>query len=241
MANGVVHFEIIGADGPALEKFYADLFEWHVQSIPGNYGLVDTHGGGGINGGIGTAQEGEGYVIFYVEVPDPQATLDAAVQLGGSPLVPVMDMGMVVFAQFADPQGNRIGLVKEGEGPGPSTGDGAQVNWFEILGPDPAALVSFYTELFGWSTDSTPSGEGFVYYEMDASGKGIPGGIGSTPDGKPHTNVYAEVDDPQKYLDRAQSLGGQVAMPVNEVSDGTTIALLTDPQGLVFGVYRTHD
>ena len=24
MANGVVHFEIIGADGPALEKFYVD-------------------------------------------------------------------------------------------------------------------------------------------------------------------------------------------------------------------------
>src|SRR5205823_13085855 len=96
MANGVVHFEIIGADGPALEKFYADVFGWHIQSIPGsNYALVDTHGGGGINGGIGTAQEGGGYVTFYVEVPDTQLALDRAVELGGERRVPVMDMGVV--------------------------------------------------------------------------------------------------------------------------------------------------
>jgi predicted enzyme related to lactoylglutathione lyase len=241
MANGVVHFEIIGTDGPALEKFYADVFGWHIQSIPGsNYGLVDTHAGGGINGGIGTAQEGQGYVTFYVEVPDPQQVLDQVAELGGSPTVPVMDMGTVVFAQFTDPQGNRIGLVKEGEGPGPSQGDGARVDWFEILGPDPAALVSFYGELFGWTTHSTPGGEGMIYYEMDAVGKGIPGGIGSSPDERTRTNVYAFVDDPQALLDRAESMGGTIAMPVTELSDGTRIGQFADPQGLVFGIYHTQ-
>lgn len=65
MGNAVVHFEVNGTDGPALEKFYGELFGWHVQSQPEmNYGIIDTHAGAGINGGIGTSQEGRGFVTF---------------------------------------------------------------------------------------------------------------------------------------------------------------------------------
>ena len=52
-------------------------------------------------------------MTFYVEVADPQACLNQAEQLGGKTIMPVTEIpDMVTMAQFADPQGNVIGLVK---------------------------------------------------------------------------------------------------------------------------------
>lgn len=93
MGSPVVHFEVMGTDGPALEAFYAELFGWGVQSMPQmNYGVVDTQAGSGINGGIGTSQAGGGSVLFYVEVADPQATLDQLESRGGKTVAPVMEI-----------------------------------------------------------------------------------------------------------------------------------------------------
>ena len=112
MGQPVVHFEIHG--GEQLNKFYADLFDWHVDSNnPMNYGMVDTHGGkDGINGGI--APDDEKWVTIYVQVDDLQAALDKAEQLGAKTIMPPSDIpgGNVSLALFADPEGNRIGLVK---------------------------------------------------------------------------------------------------------------------------------
>ena len=41
-----------------------------------------------------------------------QGALDKAVDLGGSVVMPVTDMGMVTIGLFADPEGNVIGIVK---------------------------------------------------------------------------------------------------------------------------------
>jgi predicted enzyme related to lactoylglutathione lyase len=51
-------------------------------------------------------------VVFYMEVPDPQVTLDQVVAAGGVVVVPVTDMGMVTYALFADPEGHVLGIVK---------------------------------------------------------------------------------------------------------------------------------
>src|SRR6184192_3957386 len=70
----------------------------------------------GIGGGIGQAQEGDGYVTVYAEVDDPQAYLDKAEQLGGQTVVPVTEMEMVTFALFTDPEGHLFGIVKARDG-----------------------------------------------------------------------------------------------------------------------------
>lgn len=243
MGNPVVHFEIVGSDGPALEKFYAEVFGWHVQSMPEmSYGLVDTHASGaGINGGIGTSQEpGKQYVTVYVEAPDIQAMLDTAVSLGGTVVQPVMEIpGVVTLAFFADPAGNGVGLVQGTGAPEeqmpPSKGDGAPVEWFEIMGPDGHALRKFYGDLFGWTFTVDP---GFDYGEVDtAAGRGIAGGVGTHPQGTAATTVYAKVDDLAEYLKRAENLGGKTIMESMSVGDNTTIALFSDPQGNLFGLY----
>ena len=115
MGQPIVHFEIMGKNAISLQKFYAELFSWKVgQAIPdmGFYGLVDG-GSRGLAGGIGQEPDGARRVTVYVQVPDLQATLDQAVAMGGTVATPPMEIpGVVTMAQFADPDGNVIGLVK---------------------------------------------------------------------------------------------------------------------------------
>lgn len=115
MGQPVVHFEIIGKDSKRLQEFYSKLFDWHIDaSNPMNYGIVDTHGEGGIGGGIGESNE-ESRVTFYIQVDDPQGYMNRIEAMGGKTIVPVTEIpDMVTFAQFSDPEGNVVGLVKEG-------------------------------------------------------------------------------------------------------------------------------
>lgn len=112
MGKPVVHFEVLGKDGDKLQQFYGDLFDWKITADnPMNYGLVDTQSTEGIAGGVGENPEGAG-VTFFVQVEDLQDSLDKAERLGGRTLVPPTDLGMVELAFFADPENNRIGLLK---------------------------------------------------------------------------------------------------------------------------------
>lgn len=239
MGNPVVHFDIMGSDGPALEKFYAELFGWHVQSMPEmDYGLIDTHAGAGINGGIGEDKEsGMMGVSVYIEAPDLQAVLDRVEKAGGKTTQPVMEIpGVVTLAMFTDPQGNNIGLVKgEGEDPGVSGGDGAAVTWFEILGTDALALHTFYGDVFGWTFPSVHAESGNYGHVDTGAGRGISGGIG-TSHGEPVVTVYATVEDLAKSLERAESLGGKTVLQPMAIGEGSSIAAFRDPQGNLFGL-----
>jgi predicted enzyme related to lactoylglutathione lyase len=112
MTNPVTHFEIMGKDSVALQKFYADVFGWKLAppiKEMGNYSLFDNEGKG-IGGGIG---EGDARVTVYIEVDDPQAYLDKAVEAGAKMLMEVSQIAPdTTIALFADPQGNMTGLFK---------------------------------------------------------------------------------------------------------------------------------
>lgn len=115
MGAPIVHFEINVKDGKRAQEFYRNLFNWNIRADnPMNYGLVNTGSKRGIQGGIGQLDEnGSPYVAFYIEVDDPQAYLDKVTSMGGRTIMPVTEIpSMVTFAQFADPEGNIIGLVK---------------------------------------------------------------------------------------------------------------------------------
>jgi len=113
MANPITWWEVYGKDGKKLQKFYADLFGWQVDtSNPMNYGMVDTHDSKGIDGGIAESDQGA-QVMIYVEVDDIQAYLDKAMQMGGRLVVPATVIpDQLTYAQFADIEGNVIGLIK---------------------------------------------------------------------------------------------------------------------------------
>jgi uncharacterized protein len=115
MANPVTWFEVTGKDGKKLQDFYSEVFGWKIDaSNPMQYGMVD-NAGEGIGGGISAGDGGSTGVIFYIEVDDPQAYLNKVESNGGKTVMPVTEIpGMVIFAQFADPEGNKVGITKAG-------------------------------------------------------------------------------------------------------------------------------
>jgi uncharacterized protein len=119
MGQPVLHFEVIGKDAAKLQSYYSELFGWEIDANnPMNYGIIQRYtdgDGAGIGGGIGPAMEGggDGYVTFYVAVPDVEAALVKAESLGGKRLFGPMDVpGGPTIGQFADPEGHLIGLLK---------------------------------------------------------------------------------------------------------------------------------
>lgn len=118
MGAPVVHFEVNGNDLKVLTEFYSNLFGWEVhEAMPGQYGLVHTNAGRGIDGGIGAGSTSS--VIFYIEVDDPQAALEQAERLGGKIVRQVEEVpNMVTFGLFSDPEGHVLGVVKSEEASG---------------------------------------------------------------------------------------------------------------------------
>ncbi len=109
------------------------------------------------------------------------------------------------------------------------------VAWFEVTGPDGAALQRFYAELFGWKIDAdNPMNYGMV----EAQEGGIPGGVGPSQDGTAHVTFYVSVPDLQAVLDKADALGGRAVMGPMEVPGGPTLAYFTDPAGNNIGIMK---
>ena len=233
MTNPVVHFEVGSADHQRLVAFYGDLFGWGLREVSEGYTLIDTRGGGGLNGGVGRSNTGEPWATFYVEVDDLQATLKRAEALGGRTVLEVTELPGMGFAMFDDPDGLLVGLVRAGGaqdemyGP-PSAGEEAAVDWFEVLGSDAGRSQAFYRELFGWEV---PGG---AYGQVSA---GIGGGIGAGGEARWAT-VYASVADVEAALARAEALGGTRVYGPRAVDDHTETGAFRDPAGNLFGVYR---
>ena len=116
MGRPVAFFEVVSAEPERARNFYGELFDWHIEGSPetDGYALVDTGAGEtAVSGGIGPSQApGDTGVKIYVRVDDLDAYLARAKELGGTPLVPPMDLpgdyGRIAI--FADPDGNPVGL-----------------------------------------------------------------------------------------------------------------------------------
>jgi uncharacterized protein len=114
MANHVIHFEVVGKDGPALQRFYGDVFGWKIDTNnPGGYGMIAAPGGEGIGGGVGATPDGSaGHVTFYVHSDDPTAILRRVVELGGKVIMPLTEIAPeTTIGLFADPEGHIVGLM----------------------------------------------------------------------------------------------------------------------------------
>lgn len=124
MPQPVVHFEIIGQDPNRLRGYYGDLFGWEFDtpspvaeevSDPDGYGFLDLvtgPDGSGIRGGIGGGRGFASHAVFYVSVPDVEAALQRAEQLGGTRVMgPVTSPSGLVVGHFTDPEGTLIGVA----------------------------------------------------------------------------------------------------------------------------------
>ena len=256
MGNPVVHFEIAGPDGPALQQYYRDLFGWDVQvqgPEMGNYGVVMWMEGG-IGGGImATTDEMpvRNYVTFYIQVDDLQAALDKVAGVGGSTVMPPMEIAPEVgsMAMFADPAHNAIGLYSmptQMNGEMPPKSDAPPVVHFELGGSDAQVLEDFYTTMFDWKVNPVEMPDGGVYRliqgEPDSyGGNGIGGGIFQHVEGMPPNapGLAVAVDDLQAYLDKAVGLGGTALMQPMDIPGGFgSLAIFNDIAGNRISLFK---
>lgn len=110
------------------------------------------------------------------------------------------------------------------------------VHW-EVGAKDGQKLSSFFRDLFDWHVEEiqgkTP------YFMFDTHGEsGINGGIAPVEE-HPGVIFYVEVDDPDKYLQKAEGLGGKTIMPTTEMPM-VTVALFADPEGHAVGLVKAQ-
>lgn len=111
MAAPIVYFEVAGPDAAQLRAFYAEVFDWQLgadQAIPAARR-------GGPRGGI---RQDPPATLFYVGVPDIDATIATITARGGGVVLPrTVVPGVVTFALVRDPAGNVVGLAEDGSYP----------------------------------------------------------------------------------------------------------------------------
>ena len=110
----IIHFEVVGKDQKALQDYYSQLFGWKINTDnPGGYGMTDPAATGIVIGVGGTPDGSAGHVTGYITVPDIDATLAKATDLGGRVIMPKFEPGGgAVLALVADPEGHVIGLTQ---------------------------------------------------------------------------------------------------------------------------------
>lgn len=107
--------DITATDVVAARAFYEQLFGWRLQLIEAlNYSLVEPDKDT-LPGGIGQADATRpAGVVTYFSVPDLEASLARAEELGGKTAVPPWEVpGLGRMAVFLDLDGNRIGLWQD--------------------------------------------------------------------------------------------------------------------------------
>ena len=110
------------------------------------------------------------------------------------------------------------------------------VQW-QIVAKEPEALTRFYASLFGWKVN-TDNALGYRVVDT-GSPRGIGGGVWpSPPEGHNLVQLFVEVDDIDAYITKATAMGASVVVPKSELPDGDALAIVLDPTGLSFGLYR---
>jgi predicted enzyme related to lactoylglutathione lyase len=109
----------------------------------------------------------------------------------------------------------------------------AIVHW-EIQAQDAKKVQRFYGDLFGWSIDAAnPMNYGMVSSQGE---DGINGGIGGSMNGaRSRVLVYANVDDINETLAKAEQLGARTIMPRTDLGM-VIMGIFEDVEGNHFGL-----
>lgn len=107
---------------------------------------------------------------------------------------------------------------------------------FEIMTNQPEQSRKFYASIFDWKFDdaSMPG------YTIISPGAEPNGGLFQAPPGTPGPcmNVYFMVIDVDGTLAKAVKGGATTLVPASDIPNVGRYALLADPEGIVFGLFK---
>jgi hypothetical protein len=248
-----VWFDLMAPDVEAAKAFYPAVMGWGTQiwEAPGMSYTMWTAGERPLGGFMpmppdAVAGGAHPHWLAYVSVPDTDATVARAGELGAKIMVPPTDIPTVGrFAVIADPQGATIapftpapGSMGPPEGP-PAVGD---FSWHELATSDYEAAFAFYSELFGWEKVSQfDMGPDLGIYQLYGRGGAPLGGMytkNAHMPGPPAWLHYARVADVNAVVEPVRQHGGQILNGPMEVPGGDWILMVLDNQGAPFAVHQ---
>ena len=130
--------------------------------------------------------------------------------------------------------------------------------WVDASEPDPDAAIEFYGSLFDWEFEglTPPSSEDKYLLArhksrgssiFDTSGETRTGDVAavrSIPEGAPPTamwNTYFWVDSADEAASKVRDTGGGVVTEPFDFMDACRMAVCTDPEGALFGVWEAKE
>jgi uncharacterized protein len=246
-----VWHELRTTDAKGAEQFYTHVVGWQPKGSGDPGGLPYTLLSVGdlntaglmqitpemIQGGMKPAWVG------FIGVDDVDAYATRIEQAGGKLQCPPQDIPTVGrFASVQDPQGAAFLLFKgslDYGPPRPPAGTPGTVGWNELSANDEKAAWPFYSDIFGWTVDSTMDMGPNGVYRIFKNG-GPPMGAMMTRDPKnspvPFWLFYFNVEDIDQAANRVKEKNGQVLMGPHQVPGDQWILLGLDPQGATFSL-----
>jgi predicted enzyme related to lactoylglutathione lyase len=111
-------------------------------------------------------------------------------------------------------------------------------SWVDLMTSDVGKAKDFYTSLMDWTSEDSGAEYG-NYITFLSDGHKVAGMMANPGTGAPDGwNTYLSTENAQATVDAATAAGGSVLMPVMEVPEQGSMAMLADPAGAVFGIWQ---
>lgn len=248
ITNKPAWVDLSSSDPEGSRAFYAKLFGWQIDVSPdpqyGGYARA-TIGGKDVAGIAPSQTPGQPTAwVLYIGTSDAEDLAKKVQSAGGTVVAAPFDVGdQGRMAVFQDPSGAFISAWQATSMGGFQTDAPNSYGWAELNARGIDTALSFYQEVFGWNAKTSEMGEGQPpYTEFQVDGESIAGAMemnSMVPAEVPsYWMVYFNVDDVDAAFRKATDAGAQEMLPPADFPGGR-FAILSDPQGAVFGLLRT--
>ena len=250
-AGAFCWIELSTTDQPAAKNFYTSLFGWDFTDGPMGPGEFYTMFKlGGRDAGAAytmrkeeSAQGAPPHWNLYIQVDSADDSAAKAAKLGGKVLAPafdVFDIGRMAVVR--DPTGAvfQVWQSKKQAGLGATNEDNA-LCWADLSTPDPQRGAKFYSDLFGWKLDKGENDSSDYLHIKNGEEYigGIPPAHHRDPQAPAHWLIYFQVADVEATANKAQAQGGKILMPPRKMEGVGSFAIIADPQGAVFAIFKS--
>ncbi len=220
--------------------FYPKVVGWSAESMPmpgGDYTLFKTGTVG--RGGISPVDvPAPSHWASYLAVDDVDAKAKAVVAAGGRLLAGPDDIPTVGrYAAVTDPQGAMFMLFTSAsaDDQAPPKGPGA-FHWVELWAKDVDAVLPFYKEVFGYTTEVMPSDSG-AYYILLKDGEPQAGALTAPhKDAPPMWLPWIHVVNVDEASQMAKYRGGKILFEPKDVPGVGRICIIEDNTSAVVGL-----
>ncbi|MDR7126940.1 VOC family protein [Pseudotabrizicola sp. 4114] len=237
-------YELTTANPTASAAFYGPVMGWQFKDsgMPGFDYTLATHGADMVAGLMAPDTPMPEFWMTYFAVDDCDASAARVTALGGTvhrAPEDIPDTGR--FAIVSDPQGAVFGLMQPEDGQPGAAFDQKKpghANWHELQTSDPAAALTFYKALLGWTAGEAMDMGPMGTYQLVSLPTGDIGGLMplAQPGIPPHWLPVFGTESVAAAMTRITGVGGTVLEGPMEVPGGVFVCYAADPQGATFGL-----